>query len=62
MESLGVRLIIRSPFYEERTPRSIASKTGAKVLTLAPQVGALPEAGDYWSMFDFNLKTIAEAL
>jgi hypothetical protein len=58
----GVEVIIRSPFYEERTPASIASRTGAVVVTAAPQVGALPEANGYWEMFDVNLQRIAEAL
>lgn len=61
MES-GVSLIIRSPFYESRTAAMIAGKTNAQVITLAPQVGALPEATDYWSLFDTNITTLLKAV
>ncbi len=62
MRSLGVTVIVRSPFYEAKTPRAIAAQTGARVVTLAPQVGALPEANDYWALFDVNLRRLLDAL
>lgn len=62
MRARGVRIIVRSPFYEAKTPSSIAAQTGARMVTLAPQVGALPEVGDYWSVFDTNLARLIAAL
>jgi len=61
MKAQAVKLIVRSPFYESKTPQSMAAQTGAKVVTLAPQVGALPEVTDYWAMFDINLRRLVEA-
>jgi len=62
MQTESVRIIIREPFYEMRTPESVARLTGARIVTLAPQVGALPDAGDYLAMFDTNLRLLAEAV
>ena len=62
MKQENVRIIIRSPFYEERTPKKIAAETGAVVLTLAPQVGAADKVSDYWSLFEFNVAKIYEAV
>jgi zinc/manganese transport system substrate-binding protein len=62
MKAQKVSIIIRSPFYEKRTPKSIASQTDAVVVTLASQVGALPKAKGYWSLFETNLKILAEVV
>jgi len=62
MRAEGARVIIREPFYEMRTPQFVAGKTGARVVTLAPQVGALPDADSYWAMFETNLRMLVEAL
>ncbi|MFC1555091.1 metal ABC transporter substrate-binding protein [candidate division KSB1 bacterium] len=61
IKQTGIKIIIRSPFYEDRTPKKIASETGAVVLTLAPQVGALDEVKDYFSLFTYNINKIYEA-
>lgn len=62
MKQASVRIIIRSPFYEYRTPEKIASQTDAIVLTLAPQVGAVESVIDYWTLFEYNVDTVYEAV
>ena len=42
--------------------RRLADATGARVVTLAPSVGAEPEAADYIALFDLNVGRLAAAL
>jgi zinc/manganese transport system substrate-binding protein len=62
MRQKKVRVILMEPYFDERTPNSIAQKTGAKVLTFIPSVGGVPAARDYISLFDYDVKLLAEAL
>ncbi|MBI2070608.1 MAG: zinc ABC transporter substrate-binding protein [Elusimicrobia bacterium] len=62
MKAEGASFIVTQPWYEKRTPESIAQATGAKVVAFALLVGAVPQAGDYFSMMDYNVKSIAQAL
>ncbi len=62
MKEQSIGIIIRSPFYEKRTADKIASGTGAVVLTLAPQVGAVDDVKTYFDMFEFNIQKIAGAV
>ncbi len=59
-ESIG--LILVEPYFDAKTPQSIADKTGAKLVTLYPSVGGLPEITDYLKLFDVNLAAIRAAL
>lgn len=52
MLSLGVRVIGKEPYFESRTPRALASSTGATVIDLPPSVGSLPGIDNYFSLFD----------
>src|SRR5207253_521952 len=42
--------------------RRLADATGARVVTLAPSVGAEPAATDYLALFDVNVERLARAL
>ncbi len=55
-------LILSVPYYDPKHARFLAGKTGAKIATLAHQVGALPGADDYISMFDANVNALTTAL
>lgn len=57
-----IRVIIRESYQEDRTPAKLARETGAKVVTLTQSVGEFKEAGDYFSMIDYDVKKITEAL
>jgi ABC-type Zn uptake system ZnuABC Zn-binding protein ZnuA len=59
MNEQKVRVIVRQPFEPAKLPAFLASKGGAKVVILAASVGAVPEAGDYFALFDFNVKALA---
>jgi ABC-type Zn uptake system ZnuABC Zn-binding protein ZnuA len=62
MRNEGVKAIITSPYYDPRHARFVAEATGAKIVPLSHQVGGRPGTGDYVSMIDYNVRTLAEAL
>jgi ABC-type Zn uptake system ZnuABC Zn-binding protein ZnuA len=62
MRTAGVRTVITEPTAPTALVRRIADRAGARVVTLAPSVGADPEAVDYLAMFDVNVRRLAEAL
>jgi ABC-type Zn uptake system ZnuABC Zn-binding protein ZnuA len=62
MKRQGVKLIVVEPYFDEKTPRSIATQVGGDVLKLAPSVGGTKEATDYIKLFDYDVSTLAAAL
>jgi hypothetical protein len=58
LRSRGACIVVREPHEPERDVAFVASKTGAKVVTLAASVGALPRAVDYISLFDVNVEAL----
>jgi ABC-type Zn uptake system ZnuABC Zn-binding protein ZnuA len=57
-----IPVILMEPYFDERTPRSVAQKTGATLLRFIPSVGGVPPAKDYLSLFDYDVKLLADAL
>lgn len=57
----SVAAIVREPHEPARDADFLAAKTGAKVVILASSVGAVPEARDYLSLIDFNVRALAAA-
>ena len=62
MRSRDIQLILASPFFDERHARRVAEETGARVVTLAHQVGALPGADDYLATIDLNVRAVAAGI
>jgi ABC-type Zn uptake system ZnuABC Zn-binding protein ZnuA len=62
MREAGVKVVIADPHSNPSLVRQITEKSGAKAVTLLPSVGAAPEANDYVSLFDVNVKRLATAL
>jgi len=62
MQSQQVRVIVRQPHEPAKHADFLAGKTGAKVVLLAASVGAVPEAKDYLSLFDYNSEALVNAL
>ncbi len=63
MKSQGVKAIIMEPYFDVKTPQSIAEKTGADLVILYPSVGG-GKAGtdDYFKLFDTNVANLVKAL
>jgi ABC-type Zn uptake system ZnuABC Zn-binding protein ZnuA len=57
-----VRLILHEPFQPGDTSRLLGKHADAKVVVLAPSVGSVAQATDYFSMMEFNVRAIAGAL
>jgi zinc/manganese transport system substrate-binding protein len=62
MRAQGIKLIIVEPYFDSKTPNSIASQTGGKVLVLPPSVGGIPAASDYLKLFDTNINLLVGAI
>jgi zinc/manganese transport system substrate-binding protein len=61
MKRDGVRVILMSTFYDQKTANLLAKLSGATVVTLANSVEGLPEAKDYPALFDVNVARLAAA-
>jgi len=62
MKRQGVKLIVVEPYFEVKTPQSIANQVGGQVLVLPPSVGGVEAATDYIKLFDYNVATLSAAL
>jgi zinc/manganese transport system substrate-binding protein len=63
MKDQRVKAIVMEPYFDHKTPQSIAERTGAKLVVLYPSVGgAKSGTADYFQTFDRNLSTLIEAL
>jgi zinc/manganese transport system substrate-binding protein len=61
MKREGAKLILVEPYFDLKTPDSIASNTGGKVLVLPPSVGGVNEATDYFKLFDYDIGLLVKA-
>ena len=61
MRARNVRIVVREPHEPQRDVAFVAGKARATVVTLAASVGALPQAGDYISLFDTNVAALIAA-
>jgi len=62
MRAQNVKVIVVEPYFDKRTPQSIANQVDGRVIELAPSVGGLPGTDTYIGLFDTNVRLLAEAL
>ena len=62
MKAQNVKIIMVEPYFDLKTPNSIASQTGGKVLVMPPSVGGLPPASDYFKLFDTDIGMLIAAI
>ena len=62
MRESAVRALIAEPSSSASLVREVAERGGARAVTLTPSVGGDPEARDYLSLFDVNIRRLTEAL
>lgn len=58
----GVKLVMIEPFRPRRTPAYVAETIGARLVSVPVSVEGHPKAKDYFSLFDYALGQIADAL
>src|SRR5215470_116794 len=61
MKREGVKIQLIEPYFDLKTPNSIASMVNGKVLQLMPSVGGKPEITDYFKLFDYDVNLLIEA-
>ena len=61
MKRENVKLILVEPYFDLRTPNSIAQATGSTVLVLLPSVGGVKEVTDYFKLFDYDINLLTTA-
>jgi zinc/manganese transport system substrate-binding protein len=57
-----VPVLLVEPYFDLKTPRYIAAKTGATVITFYPSVGGIPAITDYFSLFDHDIAAFVSAM
>jgi ABC-type Zn uptake system ZnuABC Zn-binding protein ZnuA len=62
MKAQNVKIIIVEPYFDSKTPNSIASQTGGKVVVLPPSVGGVKEASDYLKLFETDINLLVAAI
>lgn len=62
MREASVALIITEPYSNESVVRQVAARSGARVVTLVPSVGADSEVSDYLALFEINIRRLTTAL
>ena len=62
MKRENVKLILVEPYFDLKTPNSVARETGAQVVVLLPSVGGEKEVTDYFKLFDYDINLLVRAL
>jgi zinc/manganese transport system substrate-binding protein len=62
MKRQQVKVIMIEPYFDRKTPDSIARETGAQVIVLAPSVGGEKEVTDYFKLFDYDVNLVVSAI
>lgn len=61
MKARGVKIVLREPHEPQRDTAFVASKAGARVVTLASSVGALPGTDDYIALIEADVAAMEAA-
>ena len=61
MKRDGVKIIMVEPYFDLKTPNSIARETGGQVVVLMPSVGGEKEITDYFKLFDYDIAKLKKA-
>jgi len=61
MKRGNIKIELIEPYFDLKTPNSIASMTGGKVVVMLPSVGGKPEVTDYFKLFDYDIALLIKA-
>ncbi len=61
MKRDNIKVVVVEPYFDLKTPNSIGSATGAKVLVLLPSVGGEKQVTDYFKLFDYDINLLIQA-
>jgi zinc/manganese transport system substrate-binding protein len=60
MKRDNVKLVVVEPYFDLKTPNSIGSATGAKVIVLLPSVGGEKQVTDYFKLFEYDIGLLTQ--
>jgi zinc/manganese transport system substrate-binding protein len=61
MKRENTKIELLEPYFDVKTPESIASMVGGKVVVMMPSVGGKPEITDYFKLFDYDIGILTQA-
>jgi zinc/manganese transport system substrate-binding protein len=61
MKRDNVKVIMVEPYFDRKTPDSIARDTGATVVQYLPSVGGVKEVATYFQLFDYDIALLTKA-
>jgi zinc/manganese transport system substrate-binding protein len=61
MKRDNVKIILVEPYFDLKTPNSIAAAIGGKVLVMLPSVGGEKDVTDYFQLFDYDINLLTKA-
>jgi zinc/manganese transport system substrate-binding protein len=61
MKRDNVKVILVEPYFDLKTPNSVARETGGKVLVYLPSVGGEKDVTDYFKLFDYDIDLLTKA-
>ncbi|MFZ2446812.1 MAG: metal ABC transporter substrate-binding protein [Syntrophobacteraceae bacterium] len=62
MQKEDVRIILKTPYFDPKPADLVAQKTGARIVPMVHQTGALKGTDDYLAMVNHNVEQVANAL
>ena len=62
MKRENCKIILVEPYFDLKTPQSIARETGAQVVVYLPSVGGAKEVTTYFQLFDYDIALLTKAL
>lgn len=61
MKRDGIKVILVEPYFDLKTPNSVARETGGQVVVLTPSVGGEKEITDYFKLFEYDIARLKQA-
>jgi ABC-type Zn uptake system ZnuABC Zn-binding protein ZnuA len=62
MKRQGVTVVLVEPYFDLKTPAAIAREAGAALVVMPPSVGGVAQASDYFSLFEYNVNLVLDAV
>jgi zinc/manganese transport system substrate-binding protein len=61
MKRENCKVILVEPYFDLKTPNSVGSQTGAKVVVYLPSVGGEKQVTNYFQLFDYDIDLLTKA-
>jgi zinc/manganese transport system substrate-binding protein len=61
MKRENCKIVMVEPYFDLKTPNSIAAQTGAQVVKYLPSVGGEKDVTDYFKLFDYDIALLTTA-